>query len=152
MIIDIFYPHFVWINKLFILIIYTLLLNKVTKLIELRYVIEKTLYRFKTKRITYRLFYSIYFIKNFNKYFKEMLLLKDDYGIKVNIKFIFFVLKQSYKKAILSKQDFIEINSLRFYNYSSERTYIEKVTWERWDAGYLVCHMVILLLTVFYGR
>ena len=44
---NLFFPHFLWIIKLCVLIIYTILLSKVTKLSELRYVIEVSLYRFK---------------------------------------------------------------------------------------------------------
>lgn len=151
-ILNIFFPHFLWIIKLCFLIIYTLLLHKVTKINELRYVIEVTLYRFKNKRITYKLFYMIYFLKNFNKNVKRMLILKDDYLIKINPKFILFIIKQSYLKAKKSKYDFVSINSERFYNYSEKRTYIEKITWESWDNTYLVSHIIILFLTYFYGR
>lgn len=151
-ILNIFFPHFLWIIKLSFLILYTLLLKNVTKLVELRHVIEVTLYRFKNKKITYKLFYMIYFLKKFNKNVKRMLILKDDYLIKLNPKFLFFILKQSYIKAKLAKDDFVVINSERFYNYSEKRTYIEKITWESWDNTYLVSHIIILLLTYFYGR
>ena len=151
-ILNIFFPHFLWIIKLLFLVLYTMLLKKVTKLTELRYVIEVTLYRFKNKQITYKLFYTIYFLKNFNKNVKRMLVLRDDYLIPLNPKFLFFILKQSYLKAKASKKDFVAMNSMRFYNYSENRSYIEKITWESWDNTYLVSHIIILLLTYFYGR
>ena len=149
---NIFFPHFLWIIKLCFLIIYTLLLKKVTKISELRYVIEVSLYRFKNKRITYKLFYIIYFLKKFNKNIKRMLILKDDYLIKLNPKFLYFILKQSYLKAKNVENDFVVVNSERFYNFSEKRTYIEKIIWEPWDNTYLVSHIIILLLTYFYGR
>ena len=149
---NLFFPHFLWIIKLCVLIIYTILLSKVTKLSELRYVIEVTLYRFKNKKITYKLFYSIYFIKNFKKYIKRMIILKDDYSIPLSFKFIIFILKQAYIKAKNDKKDFIIINNKRFYNISSNRTYIDKIRWESWDTNYLICHIVILIITFFYGR
>ena len=151
-VLNIFFPHFLWIIKIYILILYTLLLKKVTKLSELRYVIEVTLYRFKNKKITYKLFYIIYFLKNFNRSIKRMLVLKDDYLIKPDYKFISFILKQSYLKAKRSKEEFVAINSMRFYNYSEKRSYIEKIMWESWDNTYIVSHLIILILTFFYGR
>ena len=151
-ILNIFYPHFLWIIKILFLVLYTLLLKKVTKLSELRYVIEVTLYRFKNKKIKYKLFYCIYFIKSFNKNIKRMLVLKDDYLIKLNPKFLLFIIKESYLKAKASKKEFVVVNSMRFYNYSEKRTYIEKVTWESWDNTYLISHVIIFILTFFYGR
>ena len=151
-ILNIFYPHFLWIIKILFLVLYTLLLKKVTKLSELRYVIEVTLYHFKNKKITYKLFYCIYFIKSFNKNIKRMLVLKDDYLIKLSPKFLLFIIKESYLKAKASKKEFVVVNSMRFYNYSEKRTYIEKVTWESWDNTYLISHVIIFILTFFYGR
>ena len=81
-----------------------------------------------------------------------MLILKDDYLIKLNPKFLYFILKQSYLKAKNVENDFVVINSERFYNFSEKRTYIEKIVWEPWDNTYLVSHIIILLLTYFYGR
>ena len=151
-VLNIFFPHFLWIIKIFLLIIYTILLSKVTELVELRYVLENTLYRFKNKKITYRLFYIIYFIKNFKKHFTRMLVLKDDYEIKMTPKFLLFIIKQSYIAASTSKKDFLEVNDIRFYNISKDRTYIEKLSWESWDTTYLLCHIIILVSTFFYGR
>lgn len=151
-ILSILFPHFLWISKFSIIVIYTILLKKVTKLTELRYVIETTLYHFHQKKITYKLFYSIFFLKNFINHIRKMFVLKDDYSIKFNPKFLLFVLKQSFIKAKLGKKDFLEINNSRFYNYSKSRTYIEKNTWESWDTNYLISHVAILVLTAFYGR
>ena len=52
-ILSIFFPQILWITKIGILIIYTVLLKKVTQTVELRYVLESTLYRFQSKKITY---------------------------------------------------------------------------------------------------
>ena len=59
---------------------------------------------------------------------------------------------QLKEKTKAELKDLMEINKLRFYNYSKERTYIEKPTWESWDTNYIVSHLIILLLTLFYGR
>lgn len=149
----IFFPQILWITKLIILIIYTILLKKVTKTVELRYILESTLYRFQAKRITYRILYIIYFIKYFKQNIKKMLILKDDYSMKLNYQLIKFISKNAYKKTKNQMETFIEINKLRFYNNSKNRTYIErKDSWESWDTNYLISHIIILLLTCFYGR
>ena len=152
LILNIFYSPLLWINKIMLLVLYTIILKKVTKLNELRYIIEITLYKFRNKKITYKLFYFIYFIKNFKVHFKKMLVLKDDYLIKVTPKFLIFMIKVSYKEAKRKRKEFIEINSTRFYNYSSKRTYIEKLTWESWDSTYLITHIIILVIAFIYGR
>lgn len=149
---NIFFSQFLWITKILTLIIYTILLKKVTKAVELRYVLESTLYRFQSKKITYHILYIIYFIKYYKNYLKHLFILKDDYGMKLNFEFTKFIIIKSYQKTKLVLDNLMEINKFRFYNYSKERTYIEKPTWESWDTNYLISHIIIFLLTVFYGR
>ena len=147
-----FNPQFLWISKIFFLALYTVLLKRVTDIKDLRYVIESTLYKFNNKQITYKFFYCIYFLKNFKKNFNKLLLLSDDYEMHITPKFIWFIVKQSYNKAKLEKDNFEQINKLRFYNYSNNRTYVEENTWESWDTTYLICYIIILLIVIFYGR
>lgn len=148
----ILFPQILWITKLGILIIYTVLLKKVTRAIELRYVLESTLYRFQQKKITYRILNIIYFGKYFKRNLKRLIVLKDDYGLNYNMKFIHFIIKKAYHKTKEQMKDFIQTNKLRFYNDSKNRTYVEKPTWESWDTNYLIIHIIIFLLTCFYGR
>ena len=93
---------------------------------------------------------------NIRKYFKnnikKLWLLKDDYAIKYNFSFLNFILKQSYRKTKDQMQDFMQMNKLRFYNNSSERTYMEKPSWESWDTNYIIIHTIIFFLACFYGR
>lgn len=147
-----FYPQILWISKLGILIIYTMLLKKVTDLVELKFLLESTLYRFQSKKITYQILYFIYFMKYFRIHVQKMYLLKDDYGLKNNFKLIVFILKKSFSKTKLQMRDILDLHKLRFYNYSKDRSYIEKSHWESWDTNYLVSHIIVLLLTFFYGR
>lgn len=149
---SIFFPQLLWITKIIILIIYTELLKKVTETIELRYILENTLYRFQKKKVTYRILYLIYFGKYFRNNLKRMLLLKDDYGLKKDGKLISFLLEQSYRRTKENMQEFMQTYQLRFYNDSKKRTYIEKKNWESWDTNYMIVHIVVLLLVFFYGR
>lgn len=149
---EIVYPQFLWITKTLTLIIYTVLLKKITKAIELRYILETTLYRFQTKKITYKILYMIYFGKYFKNNLMTMLILKDDYCLDSNIKLIKFLVTQAYYKTRNNMQDFMQTYQLRFYNNSKKRTYIEKNSWESWDTNYVVLHIIFLLLACFYGR
>jgi len=148
----ILFPQILWITKLGILIIYTALLKKVTKAIELRYLLESTLYRFQQKKITYRILNIIYFGKYFKNNIKRLIVLKDDYGLNYNMSFIWFMIKKANYKTKEQMKEFIQINKLRFYNDSKNRTYVEKPTWESWDTSYIIVHIIILLVTCFYGR
>jgi len=152
LVLSMFFPQLLWITKILTLVIYTVLIKKVTKAIELRYVLESTLYRFQSKRITYHILYIIYFIKGYKNNIKKLLVLKDDYGINLNFEFIKFIIQKSYQKTKIELKNLMMINKLRFYNYSKERTYVEKPTWESWDINYLVSHIIIFLFTTFYGR
>lgn len=152
LILSIIYPQILWISKIGTLVVYTILLKKVTKLTELRYLLESTLYRFQQKQITYRILYIIYFFKYFKNNLNQMLLLKEDYGMKLNLKFVWFITKKSYQKTKDQLNELMQINKLRFYNYSKNRTYIEKTSWESWNNNYLFCHVIIILITFFYGR
>ncbi len=147
-----YFKHLILIVKLLILVIYTILLKKVTKAVDFRYILESTLYRFNNKKITYHILYIIYFIRYYRKNIKNFSLLKDDYKIDFNFKFLVFIIKKAYKKTKLELEYLMETSKLRFYNFSNKRTYVEKVKWESWDTNYLVCHVIILLLTIFYGR
>ena len=146
------YPQILWISKLGILIIYTALLKKVTRSIELRYILESTLYRFQQKQITYKILCSIYFGQYFKNNLKRLMILKDDYGLNYSIHFVSFIIKKAYYKTKEQMKDFMQINKLRFYNDSKKRTYMEKPTWETWDTNYLLIHIIFALLTCFYGR
>lgn len=152
LILCIFFPQFLWISKIVTLVIYTILLKKVTKALELRYLLERSLYRFQSKKITYRILYFIYFIKYYKNNIKKLFLLKDDYGMHISFNLIKFIIQKAYQKTKVELNDLMEMNRLRFYNYSKERTYIEKPTWESWDTNYLISHIIIFLLTCFYGR
>jgi len=151
-ILSVFYSQFLWITKVLMLIIYFMLLQRVTKAIELRYVLEYTLYRFKSKKITYRILYGIYFIKYYKDNLIRLFLLKDDYGLKFDFSLIKFILIKSFYKTKYQLTELMEINKLRFYNYYKDRSYIEKISWESWDVNYNIYHIIILLLTYFYGR
>ncbi len=148
----IFFPQILWITKLGILIIYTILLKKVTRAIELRYVLESTLYRFQQKQVTYKILSFIYFGKYFKKNLKRLMILKDDYGLNYSIHFVTFMIKNAYHQTKEQMKEFMQLNKLRFYNDSKQRTYMEKPTWESWDTNYLVIHIFIFLLVCFYGR
>lgn len=150
-IISSFYTPILWLSKLLIFINYLIIIKKVTSDTDLRYVLEVTLYKFNNKKITYHILYCIYFFKYIKKNYNLLVKLGEEYGIKKDWFYRRFSLRKSYQKSKQEMQELMVINSLRFYNYSSTRTYIEKPTWERWDSGYVIFHLILLLFAIIYG-
>ena len=146
-----FYPPFLWISKILIFINYLILIKKITNTSDLRYMLEVTLYKFQSKKITYHILYVIYFFKYIKKNHKVLSKLRDEYGIHNDWFYIRFSWKKAYLKTKHEMNELMIINNLRFYNYSSKRTYLERPTWERWDSGYLLFHLSVLVFSIVYG-
>ena len=146
-----FFPQILWISKTLIFINYLILVRKLTKTNDLRYILEVTLYKFQSKKITYRILYIIYFFKYMKKNHKVLGILRDEYGIKKDWFYLKFSWKKAYQKTKYEMKEFMTMNNLRFYNYSSSRTYLEKPTWERWDTGYVLFHILLLIFIIIYG-
>ncbi len=146
-----FYPQFMGITKFIIFMEYIMLIKKVTDSSELRYILEVTLYKFQSKKITYHILYIIYFFRYLKKNMRLLDNLREDYAIEKDFFYIRFSLKKAYAKTKHEIRDLMEINQLRFYNYTSKRTYIEKPTWEKWDTNYLLFHIAVLVFMIIYG-
>ncbi|HIT21558.1 MAG TPA: hypothetical protein IAB56_01115 [Candidatus Scybalousia intestinigallinarum] len=146
-----FYPQFLGITKFIIFIEYIMLIKKVTDSSELRYILEVTLYKFQSKKITYHILYIIYFFRYLKKNMKLLDNLREDYAIEKDFFYIRFSLKKALAKTKHEIHDLMEINELRFYNYTSKRTYIERPTWEKWDTNYLLFHIAVLIFAIIYG-
>lgn len=146
-----FYPQILWISKILIFINYLILIKKLTSTSELRYILEVTLYKFQSKKITYRILYIIYFTKYLKDNHKTYIKLWNEYGLKKDSFYYKFTWKKAYHKTKHEMKEFITMNDLRFYNYSSSRTYLERPTWESWDSGYVLFHLLILLFIIIYG-
>lgn len=151
-IVFILFPQFLWISKIFILTNYYIMLKEITAAKELRYVLEKTLYRFQTREITYRILYMIYFLKYYKNNFKKILGLKEDYQLKGTYQLYSFLLKKTYQKTTAEMKDLLKYNKLRFYNYYKKRSYVEKHKWQSWDTTYLMIHLIIFVAVIIYGR
>lgn len=146
-----FYPPLLWISKILLFINYIIIVKKITKASDLRYVLEVTLYKFQSRKITYRILYTIYYFKYLNRNYRLLGRLKDEYGIENDWFFIKFRWNKAKSKTKNEMNEFITMNSLRFYNYSKNRTYIEKPTWERWDNYYVIAHTILLIFIIIYG-
>ncbi len=147
-----FYHSIFWLPKMILFITYLCLLKKITKAPELRYVLEVTLYKFQSKKVTFRILYMIYFFKQLRKNMRILDRLRDEYGMARDFFYLRFTFKKAWKKTKYEMKDLITMNDLRFYNYSKDRTYTEKPKWERWDTKYLLVHMLILIVFYAFGR
>ena len=146
-----FFPQILWISKILIFINYLILIKKLTKAVDLRYILEVTLYKFQSKKITYKVLYLIYFFKYLKLNHKTLSKLRDEYGIKKDWFYFKFSWKKAYQKTKYEMSEFLIMNNLRFYNLSSKRTYLEKPTWERWDTLYVLFHILLLVFITIYG-
>lgn len=147
-----FVEGILWIPKLILLLVYLLIVKKFTKASEFRYLLEVTLYKFQSKQITFKILNKIYFYKQLRKNINIFDRLRDEYGMAKDSFYIWFSFKKAWKKTKYEMKEFIMMNDLRFYSYSKERTYIEKITWESWDTKYLLFHILILAVTIVLGR
>lgn len=147
-----FFPQILWISKMLVMINYIIIVNKITYVKDVRYLVEKTLYKFQNKKLTYNVLYKIYILKYMKKNYRKLNNLIDEYGLIKNYETIKFLHKKAYIKAKNEIEEVINIINLRFYNYSKERTYIDKPTWERWDNKYILVFLIILLFVIVYGR
>lgn len=146
------YPQYLWISKIILVILYTILVKKITKVKEFRYILEITLYRFKSTKITYIFLYNLYFLKYLKNNFVNVIKLKKEYGFKGNIKSYKYMISMSYRKTKQEIKELIIVNNLRFYNISDKRTYLEDNKLEVWDLCYLFIHFVVLIILIFVGR
>ena len=139
-------------TKVLIIILYLLILKEFIKYLDLRYLIEVTLYRFNNKKITYKILYLVYFIRKLKINLSRIEDLRKDYDIKKDWYYKDFAFKQAYLKTKEDLKELMVINEFRFYNFSNQRTYIEKVVFEYWDSMYLISHILLLVFIVVYGR
>lgn len=147
-----FHPSIFWLPKIILFVTYLCLLKKITKASEMRYVLEVTLYKFQSKKITFRILYMIYFFKQLRKNMRILDRLRDEYGMVRDFFYMKFTLKKAWKKTKYEMKDLIMMNDLRFYNYSKNRAYTEKPKWEKWDTKYLLVHILVLIVFYICGR
>ena len=145
------YMPFLKIAKLITILVYILIIKKITNSQELRYVLEVTLYKFQSKKITFHILYFMYFFKYLKKNIKLMNNLREDYGMEKDWNYRKFALKKAYDKTKYEIKELMMMNEIRFYNYSSTRTYIEKTNWESWDTKYLMFHILVFIFILIYG-
>lgn len=151
-IVSTFHYSILWLAKVFIYLSYLCLFKKITEASEFRYLLEVTLYKFQSKKVTFRILYCIYFFKQLRKNMRILDRLRDEYGMARDFFYTRFSLKKAWKKTKYEMREIIIMNDLRFYNYSKRRTYTEKPRWERWDTKYLFCHIVLFILLFVFGR
>lgn len=147
-----FYSPILFFSKLILLLIYMCLVKKITSAAEMRYILEITLYKFQSKKITFYILYIIYFFKQLKKNVKILDRLRDEYGMVRDLFYIRYSLRKAWKKTKYEMRELIQMNNLRFYNFSKQRTYVEKPKWESWDTKYLLIHLVFTVLICIYGR
>ncbi|MBE6147308.1 MAG: hypothetical protein E7168_03115 [Firmicutes bacterium] len=137
--------------KIVILVIYTIIMKRIMNTQEFRYILEVTLYKFQSKKITFYVLYIIYFFKYLKNNLTLMNNLREDYAMAKDWDYRKFAFKKAYQKTKYEIKELMMVHEIRFYNYSSSRTYIEKKEWESWDTKYLVFHILLFIFILIYG-
>ena len=133
-IVAIFYPQLLWISKILILIVYVCLLTRFIHAPMIKYIFEKTFYRFQSRSFTTFIVTIIYFPE----------LLKKNYYMNL--------LKRVFRISVSELKEIVLLHKLRLYNCKKERTFVDEVHWEKWDTSYLCVHILFFLVAIVWGR
>ena len=149
--VTVFYPQLLWITKLGMLILYTMVLIKITNAEHLKYIVEKVFYRFQNKEITYVLTYSINYYKFLKENYQKIDRIRKEYGLEKKPEYQKTILKKARQKAKKEVAEVMTIYQLRFYNLYRTKTYYQKPSWARWDSDYLLGHIALFVTILLLG-
>lgn len=149
--ITVFYPQLLWITKLGMLILYTMMLIKITNAEHLKYIVEKVFYRFQNKEITYVLTYLINYYKFLKENYQKIDRIRKEYGLEKKPEYQKTILKKARQKAKKEVAEVMTIYQLRFYNLYRTKTYYQKLSWARWDSDYLLGHIALFVTILLLG-
>ena len=149
--ITVFYPQLLWITKLGMLILYTMMLIKITNEEHLKYIVEKVFYRFQKKEITYVLTYLINYYKFLKENYQKIDRIRKEYGLEKKPEYQKTILKKARQKAKKEVAEVMTIYQLRFYNLYRTKTYYQKLSWARWDSDYLLGHIALFVTILLLG-
>lgn len=147
----VFYPQLLWITKLGMLILYTMMLIKITNAEHLKYIVEKVFYRFQNKEITYVLTYLINYYKFLKENYQKIDRIRKEYGLEKKPEYQKTILKKARQKAKKEVAEVMTIYQLRFYNLYRTKTYYQKLSWARWDSDYLLGHIALFVTILLLG-
>lgn len=149
--VTVFYPQLLWITKLGMLILYTMMLIKITNAEHLKYIVEKVFYRFQNKEITYVLTYLINYYKFLKENYQKIDRIRKEYGLEKKPEYQKTILKKARQKAKKEVAEVMTIYQLRFYNLYRTKTYYQKLSWARWDSDYLLGHIALFVTILLLG-
>lgn len=150
--ISIFFSQFLWISKMLIFIIYVCLLARIIHTPMIKYIFEKTFYRFQSRSFTTFIVTIIYFPGLLKKNWRKIDSLRKNYGLKQTKNYYVNLFKRVFRISVLELKEIILLHKLRLYNCKKARTFIDEVLWEKWDTSYLCVHILFFFITVVWGR
>lgn len=151
-ILSVFYPQILWISKCLSILLYFLLLSSFVDFIDIRTLLEKSVYKFKNKKLIMNALYVLYWIRNMKiNVKKEMSNLK-----YANVKSLVHDLKQmisrTLRKTKVEVKKIMSTYQMRLYHQYTEKTYLEESNFEKWDVNYLTFHIAILIIFSIFRR
>lgn len=147
-----FFSSILFIPKIILFLTYTYLLTKVTNLGQLRYLIEITFYKYKNNKLTKLFLMIMYYFKYIKIYILKYVNLRKSYGFSPSLWYTKFSLENANKLTIIKIKELVKINEIRFYNYHSKKTYLEKIKFESWDYIYLSIHTLLVIISILARR
>lgn len=151
-IVAIFYPQLLWISKILILIVYVCLLTKFIHAPMIKYIFEKTFYRFQSRSFTTFIVTIIYFPGLLKKNWCKIDSVRKNYGLNEKKNYYMNLLKRVFRISVSELKEIVLLHKLRLYNCKKERTFVDEVHWEKWDTSYLCVHILFFLVVAVWGR
>lgn len=147
-IINIFYPHLLWIIKICFLIEYLEYLSNLVDIVNAKKLYESSLYSLKNNYIMKTVISLIYFLNIFKKNFRKLDKPRVDYGLVTGFGYFIKLFIKSYNVSISQIKNIILYHKLRFYNIENRRESIDKIETRKYDYYYITVHIIVLILSI----
>lgn len=131
--------------KIMLVIDYIFMFFRIINFNELRYFLEDLLYK-RHSRLLKKLLYIMYLFKEFRFNYTELVEYMKSYGFSLSMKNYLFILKMSYKKALVNAKNIIINLNYRLYGFNKKRSYIDKDIIDSYDFKYILVYVIIFLV------
>ena len=146
--INLFFPHLLWMIKICILIIYLAYLSDLVDIVNAKRLYEKSLYSLKNNIIMKCAISVIYFMSIFKKNFRKLDKPRVEYGLVTGFTYLFRLSMKCYSVSVSQIKNIILYHRLRFYNIENRRESIDKIEVRKYDYYYVGFHILILILSI----
>ena len=147
-IINLLYPHLLWIIKICFLIIYLAFLSDIVDVASVKKLYEVSLYKYKNRFIMKAYLSFVYFLSTFKKNFIKLDKPRKEYGLVTRFGYTTRLVIKSYHVSKSELKNILLYHKLRFYNIEDRRESIDKIEVRKYDHYYIVVHIAVLLISL----